>query len=247
MGYHLTTGTEPSSRAQSLVDPKTHTPGPQVQERGLRSYNPTLGRWVSRDPIGEKGGLNLYCLLANAPTIRVDGHGLADSTGGCCCKQKDLDALLAQEPFASQIAALKKKKNKNGEPCLVNIVCGKSAGGGSYAAPPSATITLCSKVDASLLTHELTHANQCTGAGCSGPYPTRGQCSADLCDEIEAYIAGDKGTGMACDKTSILYDKDKCINRAWGSVVISCPGCRTYSTGSIDSPSPTFSVTCPGL
>ncbi len=28
---------------------------------GYRFYNPDLGRWVNRDPIGERGGLSLYC------------------------------------------------------------------------------------------------------------------------------------------------------------------------------------------
>ena len=32
---------------------------------GFRFYNPSLGRWLSRDPIGEKGGLNLYGFCYN--------------------------------------------------------------------------------------------------------------------------------------------------------------------------------------
>ena len=32
---------------------------------GYRFYNPTDGRWLSRDPIEEEGGLNLYGMLAN--------------------------------------------------------------------------------------------------------------------------------------------------------------------------------------
>jgi uncharacterized protein RhaS with RHS repeats len=43
---------------------------------GRRYYNPSTGRWLSRDPIGEKGGLNLYAFVANQPTISVDKLGL---------------------------------------------------------------------------------------------------------------------------------------------------------------------------
>jgi RHS repeat-associated protein len=32
---------------------------------GYRYYSPSLGRWISRDPIGEKGGRNLYGFIAN--------------------------------------------------------------------------------------------------------------------------------------------------------------------------------------
>jgi RHS repeat-associated protein len=39
---------------------------------GHRFYNPGLGRWVSRDPIDEEGGLNLSSFVSNDPTHRVD-------------------------------------------------------------------------------------------------------------------------------------------------------------------------------
>jgi RHS repeat-associated protein len=32
---------------------------------GFRYYQPTTGRWLSRDPIEEKGGLNLYDFVSN--------------------------------------------------------------------------------------------------------------------------------------------------------------------------------------
>ena len=35
-------------------------PATRLQVAGLRFYNPELGRWLSRDPVGEKGGLNLH-------------------------------------------------------------------------------------------------------------------------------------------------------------------------------------------
>ena len=45
---------------------------------GARFYNPTLARWVNRDPSGEHGGINLYEFVANHPTISVDSSGLAE-------------------------------------------------------------------------------------------------------------------------------------------------------------------------
>ncbi len=40
-----------------------------------RAYNSALGRWISRDPIGEEGGLNLYGYVGNGPVNRVDPIG----------------------------------------------------------------------------------------------------------------------------------------------------------------------------
>jgi len=43
-------------------------------------YNPSTGRWLSRDPIGERGGLNLYGMVQNNPIDRVDALGLTYGT-----------------------------------------------------------------------------------------------------------------------------------------------------------------------
>ena len=45
---------------------------------GLRYYNPTEGRWLSRDPIEENGGVNLYATLRNDLTNKSDPVGLVD-------------------------------------------------------------------------------------------------------------------------------------------------------------------------
>ncbi|MGA4643315.1 RHS repeat-associated core domain-containing protein [Limisphaera sp. 4302-co] len=42
-----------------------------------RAYSPTLGRWLSRDPVGDLGGENLYVYVAN------DGVSASDSVGLC--------------------------------------------------------------------------------------------------------------------------------------------------------------------
>src|SRR6185436_4343348 len=41
-----------------------------------RAYDPNLQRWLSRDPIGELGGLNLYGYVGNSPVNTIDSLGL---------------------------------------------------------------------------------------------------------------------------------------------------------------------------
>jgi len=47
---------------------------------GFRYYSPSTGRWLSRDPIQEEGGLNLYNFAANRPPTSVDTLGLIVGT-----------------------------------------------------------------------------------------------------------------------------------------------------------------------
>lgn len=42
---------------------------------GHRYYSPSTGRWLSKDPIGEQGGLNLYGFVHNAPVGTFDPFG----------------------------------------------------------------------------------------------------------------------------------------------------------------------------
>ena len=41
-----------------------------------RFYNPQLGQWLSRDPLGEEGGVNLYGFVSNDPVGLLDPWGL---------------------------------------------------------------------------------------------------------------------------------------------------------------------------
>ena len=45
---------------------------------GYRYYSPELMRWITRDPIGEEGGVNLYAMCGNSITWQIDYLGLID-------------------------------------------------------------------------------------------------------------------------------------------------------------------------
>jgi RHS repeat-associated protein len=48
---------------------------------GFRYYSPVLGRWISRDPLEETGGYNLYSFLNNRSVGNIDVLGLFDFQG----------------------------------------------------------------------------------------------------------------------------------------------------------------------
>lgn len=43
---------------------------------GRRFYDPWLGRWLNRDPVGEVDGANLYAMLKNCPISKIEFMGL---------------------------------------------------------------------------------------------------------------------------------------------------------------------------
>jgi RHS repeat-associated protein len=48
----------------------------QVFYYGFRYYDPVTGRWPNRDPIGEKGGINLYMFIRNMPINWIEYLGM---------------------------------------------------------------------------------------------------------------------------------------------------------------------------
>ena len=54
---------------------------------GYRYYAPKLGRWPSRDPIEEQGGVNVYGFAGNAATFLVDALGEFPEEGKPCCEK----------------------------------------------------------------------------------------------------------------------------------------------------------------
>ncbi|MDD4406130.1 MAG: hypothetical protein PHO36_15385 [Parabacteroides sp.] len=65
---------------------------------GYRYYSPVLGRWMSRDPIEEQGGLNLYAFVNNDPVNKWDKLGLDISGCGIKIHRSDFNVTL-RNPF----------------------------------------------------------------------------------------------------------------------------------------------------
>jgi RHS repeat-associated protein len=67
---------------------------------GYRYYNASTGRWLNRDPLQEKGGLNLYANVGNNPinSVDPDGRGVVD----CIAAMAELNAAMAN--LAARIA-----------------------------------------------------------------------------------------------------------------------------------------------
>lgn len=64
-------GTNPFRFSSKYTDTET-----DLVYYGYRYYNPSTGRWPSRDPIEEAGGANLYTFVGNNAANRIDELGL---------------------------------------------------------------------------------------------------------------------------------------------------------------------------
>jgi RHS repeat-associated protein len=70
----------PRGPANTLSQPMQFSTKPYDEKTGLsyygyRFYSPTMGRWITRDPIGEEGGTNLYEFVENNPINLIDPDG----------------------------------------------------------------------------------------------------------------------------------------------------------------------------
>jgi RHS repeat-associated protein len=84
----------------------------QVRNRYLHAK---LGRWVRRDPLGERAGPNLYLALSNSSVNSVDPMGLYDN---CCCDQQTIRAganILASRYVAGKAYLEARKVPHGGE------------------------------------------------------------------------------------------------------------------------------------
>jgi len=71
-----------------------------------RGYDSTLGRWLSRDLIGENGGLNLYGYVHNNPINSWDSFGLSGAAAAALrLPQIWTGAFIEPSPVGEAVAA----------------------------------------------------------------------------------------------------------------------------------------------
>jgi RHS repeat-associated protein len=152
---------------------------PRDQETGLhyygyRYYDPMTGRWPSRDPIQEDGGVNLYGFVGNNGVNKLDTLGLHEikdgpqkyswsvSLTGFNVLSGDLEASLVARGKGSKTtpAEITDAKTKLTGNLGGSLGASISVGGGGFGLSATAAITLENLLEVD---------SQCTDAGVSGP------------------------------------------------------------------------------
>ena len=155
----------------------------------FRHYSPSLGRFLSRDPIEEQGGLNLYAIIKNS-FAGFDVHGLAQGMSISKC-----DAQIKQAKRDPHVSKLIKKIDDTWTCFVPEIKCA-CCGGRRRGFYEDRTgwfglerdkIKICANnvesasMIARTLEHEMLHAVQ----SCFDK--NKNSCRELICDEIEAY------------------------------------------------------------
>lgn len=107
-------------------------------------YDPNLGRWINRDPIGEQASINLYMYVENTPVCNVDALGLdilprnSDPDPFCAdrCDKQLADCLNKRTLICSLGGA-----GVGGAAQLANKTATAPGKGGLFGGPPSGDYT----------------------------------------------------------------------------------------------------------
>jgi RHS repeat-associated protein len=76
---------------------------------GYRYLSPELGRWISRDPIGERGGVNVYGMVGNGAILRYDYLGYSSVEGTVVMSgmtKSAADSMVAARNMATNTGTL---------------------------------------------------------------------------------------------------------------------------------------------
>jgi RHS repeat-associated protein len=129
---------------------------------GLRYYDPATGRFLTRDPIGYEGGLNVYAYVQNNPINHIDPMGLDDGDDILPSHTDTTHAFKTTYPKAlptihagaqAGIKILKVGASINPIPLAIEAGSGKAAWDGHHLSPlvrGLAIVALAASVEGSL-------------------------------------------------------------------------------------------------
>ena len=97
-----------------------------------RYYDPRTGRYITPDPAGQQGGINLYLYVENNPINFVDANGLwgfgvigLASRGGTDCHWGRSDRFIRRWRFRRSLTRSKSwRVRKRGSLCFGTRICG---------------------------------------------------------------------------------------------------------------------------
>ena len=84
-----------SPRRKTRPTPTTTAPGVPVY--GYRYYEPLTGRWLNRDPIEERGGINLYAFVDNSSLAEYDFLGLSGANEKIAVSYCNVGSIVINE------------------------------------------------------------------------------------------------------------------------------------------------------
>jgi RHS repeat-associated protein len=215
---------------------------------------PNVGRWDRRDPIGYRGGINLYGYVGNAPMDAVDPQGTA-SKAECEAQEaaattnmaKYLDCMKSKKCAAPQLEC-----RGNDDP-----TCKKGWRGFQPPSQPGVVVVCYQNIAASIILetfeHELMHVFDacCLGRAANVGPTGKVDCDQWACTEIRAstfncypgspwWKAGGgtyKGCVMA-SATSSLATSSTCAASAAASVSKMYAQCAIPQGGALPGPVP---------
>jgi RHS repeat-associated protein len=189
---------------------------------GYRWYDPLTGRWPSRDPIGERGGVNLYGFIYNSPSATVDVEGMRPLDGG--------DARRAADSGCRIALAYYNRNNfyrmPTGMPTsggVANVAGAQIAGLGYYLAVKEAGANAQNRAKTLMDAYVELMESACRESFPSPPAPpTPSPSDSGLYDYADCEYSCDfwhKGTSLG--NKACLYGDCKLVSQTGGN--LSCP------------------------
>ena len=98
---------------------------------GYRYYDPVTGRWPSRDPIEEKGGVNLYGFVNNDGINSIDLFGLSQKRN-CRSLSKNLSINLDSDRLGPKVGFISLSGSQSIDLSLGGETCEECCSDGTW-------------------------------------------------------------------------------------------------------------------